>query len=135
MKVYDLDNRLTTWKMSGLSSKDHRTKSSLHTKARGLLEETYPTFKILEEVTIPLQQGHVCFLDFYIPLLKTAIEVHGSQHYEYNSLFHTDIRSFIKQKKRDSDKALWCENNNINLIVLSYKEAKTWINQLQQKNS
>lgn len=131
MKVYDLDGNLISWKMGGTSSKDNRAKSSLHLQARELLTTIYPTITFIEEVTLPLRRGQNGFLDFYCPLLKTAVEVHGSQHYEFSTLFHSNAQSFLKQKQRDSEKALWCETNCINLIVLPYNRIDEWENLLR----
>ncbi len=124
MKVYTLDKVLVKWSPSGLSSKDHRAKSSLHEKARELLLNKYPTIPILEEVTIPIRGSSIAYLDFYIPMLKIAVEVQGEQHYKFNKHFHVTPEGFAKQRKRDREKAEWCDLNNIELILLPYN--KDW---------
>lgn len=113
--------------MDGMSTHDHRAKSGLHMTARALLLEKYPTLSIIEEVTIPiLSRGQVGYLDFYIPLLKKAYEVHGEQHYSYTGYFHGSIAGFRKHKQRDIDKEAWCELNGIELVVLPYHEIENW---------
>jgi predicted adenine nucleotide alpha hydrolase (AANH) superfamily ATPase len=82
----------------------------------------YPTLTILQEVPIPLRKNQVLFLDFYIPLLKKAIEVHGEQHYKFVAHYHSNAMGFMKHKKRDHDKQEWCESNGIEYIELPYNE-------------
>lgn len=97
-------------------------KSSYHLRARTLLKELYPTMQILEEVTIPVQKGEVAFLDFYIPLLSLAVEVHGQQHFKFSQQFHSTYRDFLLQKLRDRNKKEWLRLNDIELIELMYNE-------------
>jgi hypothetical protein len=120
------------WKPQGnVVNLDTRPRSSLHKKARKLLQQVYDTEVILEEVTIPVDIGYNLYLDFYIPLYKIAIEVHGKQHYEFCQRFHKDLLGFAKHKKRDTDKSEWCRINSINLIILPYNEVKEWIKYLK----
>lgn len=126
MKIRDLDNQLVTWKLSGISSKDKRAKSSLHEKCRELVVLKHPTIHFLEEVSIPIRRGQTTYFDFYIPLLKTAIEVQGEQHYKLTPRFHNSASDFIKQKQRDNDKIQWCEINGIELIILAYNNMEEW---------
>ena len=78
---------------------------------------------MLQEVAIPLRRTEALYLDFYIPLLKKAIEVHGEQHYKFVAHFHNNAMGFIKHKKRDNDKKEWCEINGIEYIELPYNES------------
>jgi len=59
--------------------------------------------------------------DFYLPDLNTIIEYDGEQHFKAYRYFGGK-EAFEKTKKRDFIKNKYCENNNINLIRLSYKE-------------
>jgi len=59
--------------------------------------------------------------DFYLPEYNICIEYDGIQHFEHREFFG-DINSFIELKKRDRIKNKYCENNNINLIRISYKD-------------
>ena len=123
MKVTDLEGNVSTWKMKGsvVISKG-RECSALHIKARKLVHEVYPTVTLLEEVPLHVRPSNVLYLDFYIPLHKIAIEVHGKQHYEYIRHFHRDRIACAKHMRRDREKAEWCELNDIKLIVLPYNE-------------
>ena len=96
-------------------------KSSYHLIARKLIRDTYPTMQILEEVSISLRKSETLYLDFYIPLIKKCIEVHGEQHYKFIPYYHQNKLKFLKAQKRDREKKEWCEINNIYYIELSYK--------------
>lgn len=123
MTIRDLDGNAQTWHLTGHMAKgkiDH--KSSLHLQARSLLTESFPTLQILEEVPIQLRKSEVLYLDFYLPLTRMCIEVHGEQHYKFIGFYHNNQLSFLKSQKRDREKQEWCEINNIKYIVLPYNE-------------
>lgn len=123
MLVTDLDGVKGQWRPRGKEvTQDKRPRSALHKKARKLLKERFPTLIIVEEPPIKVRHRKTLYFDFYIPLRKTAIEVHGQQHYRFNSLFHSSASDFLKQKQNDEDKAEWCEINGITLIVFKYDE-------------
>lgn len=58
--------------------------------------------------------------DFFIPSLNTAIEYNGAQHYKYTEMFHGDMDGFLSQLERDRRKARYCQENEINLLVIPY---------------
>lgn len=89
MKVRDLNNEIHSWKLSGyvVAANQTRPRSKLHLAARELLTELFPTVQILEEVLVPITRNERSYFDFYINTLKLTIEVHGQQHYSFNSLF------------------------------------------------
>ena len=60
-------------------------------------------------------------LDLYCEPLKLAVEYNGSQHYEYNNIFHKSEEDFIQQQKRDELKRKLCKDNGVRLITVSYK--------------
>lgn len=123
MDIVDLDNNIRQWNLKGYISKATATnKSSHHISARKLLHEIFPTSQILEEVSIPLKAKEVLYLDFYIPLFKKCIEVHGEQHYKFIPFYHNTKMNFLKAKKRDSEKREWCEQNGITYIELPFDE-------------
>lgn len=137
MKVRDLNNEIQSWNLSGyvVKANDNRRKSKLHLSARVLLVEMFPTVQILEEVMAPLARYEKCFFDFYINTLKLVIEVHGQQHYRFNTLFHTSAQDFLNQRKRDSKKQEWCEYNNITYIELPYNEdIEQWKCRINHRN-
>ena len=138
MKIRDLDGHIYTWKTEGavIRSGDIRPRSQLHLTARSILRETYPTLQICEEVRVRLRYNKQIFVDFYINTIKTVIEVHGQQHYKFNSLYHSCAQDFLNQKKRDSELQDWCSINNLNYIELPFNEnEQQWISRILQMNS
>lgn len=133
MKVKDLEGNIVNWKLSGdiVTASDNKKRSGLHQKARVILYELFPTSQILEEVPVKLRRGSTQYFDFYINQIRLVIEVHGIQHYKFNSLFHSGAHDFINQKKRDREKIDWCEINNITYIELPYNESiEQWKNRI-----
>jgi len=123
MQIRDLDGNTHHWKLIGTIAHGSVTqKSSLHLKARDLIKECYPTLQILEEISIPLRLREKLIMDFYLPLNKKCIEIHGEQHYKFNKFFHKDRLGFLRHKKRDKEKQEWCEINGIQYIELPFNE-------------
>jgi hypothetical protein len=133
MNIVNLDGDIVSWSLTGHISKGRiQHKSSYHLLARELLVELHPTLQILEEVSIPLKKGETLFLDFYLPLLKTCIEVHGEQHYKFIPYYHGNIMNFLKSQKKDKQKKEWCENNSIKYIDLPhYETVDDWESRLK----
>jgi len=130
MKVKGLDGKEHTIYLVGYQSKgsDTRPRSELHLQARELIKSIFKTSPLLEEVPIPGCESQL-YADFFLPHEKIMIEVHGEQHYSYNSHFHGNKMdlNFYKSQKRDRDKKEWCEINGISLIVLPYdKDLEEW---------
>lgn len=123
MNIRTLDGNLVKWNLVGNLSKGSKYKSEPHLKARQLLIELFPTLQILEEVSAPIKKSETLYLDFYLPLKKYCIEVHGEQHYKFVPFYHTNILGFVKAKKRDQEKQEWCEINNITYIELPHNES------------
>lgn len=131
MLVKDLDGNTYNWLLTGNMAKGKITnKSSYHLRARALIAEAYPTLQILEEVPIQLRKNETLYLDFYLPLKKICIEVHGEQHYKFIPFYHQNILNFLKAQKRDREKQEWCENNGIKYIALSYNKEDEWRNDI-----
>lgn len=128
MKVKGINGKEYVWNLSGYDvfNDDQRKRSKYHIRARGLLKELFSSYRILEEVKLPgstaLNRKSVLYVDFYIPTINLAIEVHGEQHYEYNPFFHKSKADFLKAKARDEDKIEWCKLNNIRIVVLDYRK-------------
>ena len=138
MKVRDLENNIHNWKLHGhvVRANDQRPRSKLHLLARDILVDLFPTVQILEEVGAPITRRETLFFDFYINTIKMVVEVHGQQHYKFNTLFHTSAQDFANQKKRDLRKRDWCEYNNITCVELPYNESKEqWKLRIQQRNA
>jgi len=125
MNVKGLDGREYSWTPARNQSRS-KEKSSLHNKAKKLLEEIYPFDRILEEVSLPgsktSRRKSILRADLFIPNRSLIVEVHGEQHFKYNSHFFKDKMSFYKAQARDRDKSEWCVLNNIKLIELKYNE-------------
>jgi len=138
MKTRDLDGNIYNWKTQGtiVRSNEQRPRSKLHLTARSLLRNLYPTLQISEEVSVSLRKNKKVFLDFYINTIKTVIEVHGPQHYKFNTLYHTCAQDFLNQKKRDMNLQEWCEINNLTYIELPFNEnEEQWKNRIMPKSN
>lgn len=135
MQIKDLDGNIHKWQLTGsIAHGKIQNKSSLHLLARQLIQQCYPTMQILEEVPIPLRRSETLFLDFYIPLIKKTIEVHGEQHYKFSKFYHNNQLGFLKHKKRDQEKQEWCYSNSITYIELPYNEnADQWLERIKNE--
>ena len=132
MIVKDLEGNDHNWSLLGKIKNLRKNISGLHKKANELLIQLYPTIPILQEVDIPLRRTETLYLDFYIPLLKKAIEVHGEQHYKFVAHFHNNAMGFIRHKKRDKEKQEWCFLNGIEYIELPYNESlEQWTHRIK----
>lgn len=132
MQIKDLDGVAHQWHLTGnMAHGKTINKSSLHLAAREILTNIFPTMQLLEEVPIQLRKGEILYLDFYLPLKKMCIEVHGEQHYKFVSFYHHNMLAFIKSQKRDREKEEWCDINNIKYIALPHYENKAeWMEKL-----
>lgn len=129
MNVKDLDGNDSVWQFRGNIVKDSIiNKSSYHLKARSLLKNIYPTMQILEEVPIVARKSEILYLDFYLPLIRMCIEIHGEQHYKFVAHYHSNKLAFLKGQKRDKDKKEWCEINGIKYIELPFDQQELWEN-------
>lgn len=108
-------------------------KSQYHNRARTLLEDTFKSYMVLEEVKIPGTGRLALYIDFLIPNLNIAVEVHGRQHYEYVPFFHKTKAGFVDSMRRDALKREWCELNDIELVELKYSEPEKWRDQIEQR--
>lgn len=137
MQVKSLDGHYHNWQLTGhtaYATMGH--KSTFHLCARQLLKTLYPTLQILEEISIPIKKSETYFLDFYIPLLKKGIEVHGEQHYSFVAFYHTTQLNFFKAQRRDREKREWCELNSIEYIELPYNEKENqWVERIKNDNN
>lgn len=123
MIIKDLDGNIHNWNLRGnMAHGKTDNKSALHIRAREVIKQLFPTLQVLEEVPIPLRKSETLYLDFYLPLNKVCIEVHGEQHYKFVAHYHNNQMGFIKHKKRDRDKEEWCSVNGIDYIELPFDE-------------
>jgi len=127
MNTRDLDGNSVSWNITGnIVKKNCTNKSSYHMTVRNILSSLYPTMQILEEVPIHIRKSEVLYMDFYIPLLKKCVEVHGEQHYKFIPYYHSNKLSFLKAQKRDKEKKEWCDINGITYIELPYYDNEKW---------
>ena len=123
MKVTGLDGREHSWNpSSGSTSKS----SKLHKKAKEVLDKCFPYDRILEEVSLAgtrtfIRKGTLR-ADFFIPNRNLIIEVHGEQHFKFNSFHYASKLSFFKAKARDRDKKEWCDLNDITIVEFNFNE-------------
>lgn len=61
--------------------------------------------------------------DFYLPHYNAVIEFNGRQHYEPVAAFG-GITEFAETQLRDAAKVEYCYKNNIELLILSYKDKR-----------
>jgi hypothetical protein len=131
VKITGLDGKVHNWIYAGNTSEEESNKSNLHIRARKLLKTMFPLDRIMEEVHLPGSFG--LRLDFFLPTRVMAIEVHGEQHYKYNSFFYSSKMEFVKAKKRDANKIEWCRINGIRIAELPYNEGEEqWMNRIYQ---
>jgi hypothetical protein len=129
MKVVGINGKEYVWNLSkyDVFYDDTKKRSKYHIRARQILKETFNSYRILEEVKLPgstaSNKKSVLYLDFYIPSIKFAVEVHGQQHYEFTPFFHKSKADFVLSKARDEDKIEWCNLNNITITILKYSES------------
>ena len=88
------------------------SKSKLQYECGQKLKQLFPFHVILEEIAIPRER---LFIDFFIPTLRIAVEVHGVQHDKFVKHFHGSKAGFKASQERDSRKKEWCRVNNIEL--------------------
>ena len=116
MYVEGLDGKTWKWNPSrSQASVDEKNRSSLHKKARSILK--LPGTKTGSRRTL-------LYADLYVPNRDLIVEVHGEQHFKFNSFFHKDKMAFFKAQARDKDKRAWCKLNHMNLIELNYDESE-----------
>ncbi len=125
MIVNGLDGKEYSWNPSASQASGSK-KSSLHIKAKKLLDNLFPYDRILEEVSLvgsrTERRRGVLRADFFVPNRNLIVEVHGEQHYKFNSFFYGNKLDYYRAKARDSEKREWCRLNDITLIELNYDE-------------
>ena len=122
MKFKDLSGRDHIFNFNKIC-RDSPNPSKLHETARDIIKSQFPHSSLYEEVQL---LGTALIADFFIPDMKVLIEVHGEQHYKFVKRFHKSQAGFRAAQKRDANKQLWCEVNDIVYIELPFNEVKNW---------
>ena len=135
MNILGLDGKNYSWNPSA-NQADTENRSSLHIKAKDLLNELFPHDRVLEEVSLPgsktKYRNTVLRADFFIPNRNLIVEVHGEQHYKFIAHYHNNPLGFVRHKKRDREKQEWCVINGITLVELPFDESdEQWLNRLK----
>lgn len=76
------------------------------------------SLRIIHEYDI----GERLRLDFYLPDLAMAVEVHGDQHFKPNAFFFEDGEARKAARARDERKAELCATHRIILVTLTQDE-------------
>ena len=126
MKITGLDGKTYSWIPSNNTSNTDK-RSKLHKLAYEVLREAFPYDRIIEEVVLPgsktKYRNSLLRADFFIPPKGLMVEVHGSQHFKYNSFFFKNKIDFYKAQARDRDKQGWCECNDFRLVEFNEGES------------
>ncbi len=130
MVVFGLDGKQYKWNI-GQYNKKRPVVSAGHKRARDLLQELFPCEIVLEELGLPGSGKHNLYADFYLNGPRLMVEVHGRQHFEFNSHYYKSRAAFLGAQARDKKKAEWCEMNGIKLVVLKDEDSDDeWRNQI-----
>ena len=127
--IYINGAKCGSWKPRGQevsNNNDTRHRSKLHVMARELIKRRFPTMQVLEEVAFQPMPKSTLYFDFFLPLRKLAIEVHGQQHYSFNTMYHSSRFDFLNQLTNDDHKKQWCNLNGIELVILPYDRTEEW---------
>jgi len=96
--------------------------SALQNYVGNRLRFYFSGYKILENhrpIWLQNKEGNRLELDFYIPMLRTAVEVQGAQHFEYIEFMHGDANGFNKRLRDDETKRKICKQEGITLVEIS----------------
>ena len=113
--------------------------SQYHQRARNLLKLLYPFDLVFEEIFLPgsgTKLNKQLYVDFFIPSQNLMIEVHGDQHYKFNSHFYENKIDFLRAKARDQTKRDYAETNGFSLVELPYNESdEQWSVRIKERNN
>src|SRR5690606_29140349 len=101
MKLTGIDNR--EYKVSLYKYLKKPNLSGPAERCYNLLREIFPLYQVCFEVPLPGCPTRL-YLDFLLPQIKLAVEVHGGQHRGYTKHFHGSLKGFAGSLSRDSVK-------------------------------
>ena len=115
-----------------IRSRPRKDASKLHKQAKKTIKKVLKNRLIMEEVEFKILKYKSLYLDFFVPLINLAIEVHGKQHFVYNNFHYKNKLDFARAKYNDQLKIEWCELNDITIESLNYDETeKEWTKKLK----
>lgn len=79
--------------------------------------ELYPHYPVKYEYIIPELNQRI---DIFIPSLGIALEIHGEQHYKYNSFFFKDELSWNKSILLDDTKSKYLREQGVKLVEIPF---------------
>jgi len=82
-----------------------------------LLCKIFPLLTIQKEYYVVYKNQRL-FVDFYLPSLLIAVEVHGRQHDVFVEHYHKDSKGWIDHQKRDKLKEEWAHLEGITYVVI-----------------
>ncbi len=134
MTVTGIDGEEYLWRYYNYQKKRPNA-SKLHVRARELVKKIYPFSSICEEILLVGTLKERLYLDLYVHQHLLAIEVHGEQHYTYNSFFYGSKLEFARAQARDRTKVEWCKINRIDLVELPYDESdELWESRIRNRS-
>ena len=86
-------------------------------RVKNFLEEN--NIEFIHQKRFYYEDSSYQIFDFFLPNFNLAIEYNGEQHYIETNFF---ARNLIEQKESDNRKKIYCEKNNIELLIIPYWE-------------
>ena len=123
MKLYNLYGKIVNKNVSScLIDWDSPSRSKIQFNTKQFLKTFWKNHIVYEEFPV---FGSRLKVDILNATRKIAVEVHGSQHSEYNKFFHGDSRlNYLKSIKRDVAKEKWLVANDFTLVEIYDNEVK-----------
>jgi hypothetical protein len=124
VKLYNLYGKIVNKNVSSyLINWDGPSRSKIQFNTKQFLKAFWKNHIVYEEFPV---FGSRLKVDILNATRKIAVEVHGSQHSEYNKFFHGESRlNYLKSIKRDVAKEKWLVSNNFTLVEVFDNEVKS----------
>jgi len=71
-------------------------------------------------------------IDIFVPSLGIAFEIHGKQHYEYNSFFHKSALDWNVSKLQDKRKLEYLKEHGIKVVEIPYNKRINTVEELKE---
>lgn len=94
-----------------------------------LVQQLYPKYNIEYEYPIgDLNQR----IDIFVPTIGVAFEIHGIQHYKYNSFFFKDELAWNNSVNLDNRKVKYLKDKGVKLVEIPYNSKIKTVEELRQ---